>query len=172
MFLYLLHLTTHAGLHLPRPSCWAPAGRSRSLRPQSWLELNWPSPRDPAGGSGSLCPQAATAFPSVGLVVIIAAFGRHADCGVPLGTGCVRLFHRVFRWCFVLWLVAPPVYCLGLVVIAFSLGRRPVSPPSRQWLCVASSCYRWLSLLAAVFRASSLEASSLGRLPSPSASGP
>ena len=81
VFLYLLHLTTHAGLHLPRPSCWAPAGCSRSLRPLLLGLLlgvlglcapRLPLLSRPSGSSSSSLPLAG---------MLVAAS--------PLGTGCV-----------------------------------------------------------------------------------
>ena len=162
VFLYLLHLTTHAGLHLPRLSCWAPAGRSRSLRPQSWLELYWPSPRAPAGCSGSLCPQAATAFPSVGLVVIIAAFGRHAGCGAPSALAVCGSSISSFVGALCPDSSLPQSTAPGSSSLPSALSRRPLCRlPVSVAVCGVESYSQSGFSLAAKFRASSLEASSL-----------
>ena len=108
----------------------------------------------PSGSSSSSLPLAGT---------LVAAPPRHWLCAAPpsrlslvlcaLTRRCPSLLLRARRHCLRHWRASF------------------VPPPPRQWLCVASSCCRRLSPLAVVFRASSLEASSLGRLPSPSPSG-
>ena len=132
MFLYTLYLPSHAGLLLRWPPYRAPAGRSRSMRPQAATALSSPVRAFTPGCFGVFscwCCALELSTPPVhliGLIVVAIALGWCSGCSFPLGSASV--------WAILLVFGASPSLLYGCYFWLCS-SRRPRPVGCRPPLC-------------------------------------